>query len=136
MNYVGKRVKIINTDGFPDIYSDLDKYIGKTGKIIKDWEANFRFLIDFNDDKYNGGLCFNISNIEIIENDIIKINNLTDLIKQIRNIIGNHWPSKIRIDIWQDEFYIYIYESEIPIVVNLLNKEVYINCEISNHHLN
>lgn len=60
---------------------------------------------------------------------------MTNIIKQIKNIIGNHWSSKIRIDIWTDEFCIYIYESEIPIVVNLKDKTVYVDCDTMNHRL-
>lgn len=55
---------------------------------------------------------------------------MTELIKQMRKIIGNHWSSHIQITIFsEDEICLRIYESEIPLVVDLKKKEVYLDCE-------
>lgn len=58
------------------------------------------------------------------------------LIKQMRDILGDHYTNQIHIHILSDEIYFGVYENEIPIVVNLKNKEVYVDCEGMIHHLN
>ncbi len=60
---------------------------------------------------------------------------MTKIIKQIRKIIGDHWSSQIHIHIAKDEIWMDIYESETPLVIDLKKKEVYVDCEASNHHL-
>lgn len=55
---------------------------------------------------------------------------MTELIKQMRKIIGNHWTSQLHIQIFSEsEICIRVYESEIPLVVDLKKKEVYLDCE-------
>jgi len=54
---------------------------------------------------------------------------MDNLIKQIREIIGDHWSSQIHVHVFKDEIYFGIYESEVPVIVNLKNKEVYVECE-------
>lgn len=54
---------------------------------------------------------------------------MNNIIKQIREIIGTHWSSQIHIHIFKDEIYFGIYESEVPIIVDLKRKEVYVECE-------
>ena len=51
------------------------------------------------------------------------------LIKQIRKIIGDHDSSQIHIHIFKNELYLGIYETEIPIIIDLKKKEVYVECE-------
>lgn len=60
---------------------------------------------------------------------------MDQIIKQIRGVLGNHWTSQISIHILADEVFFGIYESEIPIIVDLKGKEVYMDCEGLNHHL-
>lgn len=60
---------------------------------------------------------------------------MDNIIKQIRKIIGDHWSSHIQINIGIDEIWICIYESEIPIIIDLKKREVYVDCELSSHHL-
>lgn len=61
---------------------------------------------------------------------------MTNIIKQIREIIGKHWTSQIKIHIFEEnEIVFYIYETEAAIMINLKNKDVYLDCEFSKHHL-
>lgn len=60
---------------------------------------------------------------------------MDNIIKQMRKIIGDHWSSQIQINIGIDEIWICIYESEIPIIIDLKKREVYVDCELSSHHL-
>ncbi len=60
---------------------------------------------------------------------------MDNIIRQIREIMGNHWSSQINIHIYTDEISFDIYESEIPVIVDLKEKEVYIDCESMVHHL-
>lgn len=60
---------------------------------------------------------------------------MDNIIKQIRKIIGDHWSSQIQINIGIDEIWICIYESEIPIIIDLKKREVYVDCELSGLHL-
>ena len=63
-------------------------------------------------------------------------NNLNDIIKHILKIICNHKGNKLSINIWPpNEIYFYIYESEIPICINIKEKYAYIDTETINNHL-
>lgn len=57
------------------------------------------------------------------------------LIKQMRKILGNHYSSEIHISITQDELWFEIYESRLPIIIDLKKGEVYLDCETCNNHL-
>ena len=61
---------------------------------------------------------------------------MTELIKQIRKILGNHWSSQIHVHITKDEVWLEIYETEVVIIIDLKKKEVYVDCEASHHCLN
>lgn len=79
---------------------------------------------------------FNNESIKFMnENKNNKEANIDNVIKQIRNIIGNHWSSQIHIHIFKDEIYFGIYESEIPVIIDLKKKEVYIECEAIKNYL-
>lgn len=56
------------------------------------------------------------------------------IIKEIINILK---PSggKFSLTIWDDEVYMYIYETEISIVIDIKNKYAYIDCEVMNNHI-
>ena len=80
INYIGKRVKIINFDGwrkdFKGDYSRTDKYIGSIGKIEKFREhSSHKFMIKYDDqelqeiDKENSRLYFRPENIEFLDED-------------------------------------------------------------------
>jgi len=81
INYIGKRVKIINLDGIADnnMYFKINEYIDSTGKIIKDYKSGRRFVLKYDDkllqmiDQSNGNLCFKIENIEILEDVLILV---------------------------------------------------------------
>jgi len=158
--YIDKIVKVINTDGFQfQDSNELEMYIGKIGIIKIDHNYGFRnrFIIEFYDknvndiDSQKGKLCFAIDNLEFIgkneENDKNKENvndntlpnsntNLQDIIKQMLNVIGDYEGSKLTINIWPpNEMCIYIYDSEIPIVINVKNKYIYIDTDTMDHHL-
>jgi len=60
---------------------------------------------------------------------------MDNIIKQIRKIIGDHWSSQIQINIGIDEIWFNIYESEVLITIDTKKKEIYVDCELSNHHL-
>lgn len=60
---------------------------------------------------------------------------MTNLIKQMRKILGNDWCNQIHIHIGSEEIWLEIYETEIPLVINLNKKEVYVDNEYSKHHL-
>lgn len=60
---------------------------------------------------------------------------MDNIIKQIRKIIGDHWSSQIHIHIFKDEIYFEIYESEIPVIIDLKKREIYVECDLSTHHL-
>ena len=60
---------------------------------------------------------------------------MNDIIKQIRKIIGKFDSSHIQINIGIDEIWFNIYESEVLIVVDTKKKEIYVDCELSNHRL-
>lgn len=60
---------------------------------------------------------------------------MDEIIKQIRNIIGDNDFNYIIIHICYDEIWLEIYETEVPIVIDLKKKEVYVDCEILKHHL-
>lgn len=58
------------------------------------------------------------------------------IIKQIKKIMGDHWSSEVNIKLYNNGIIIfYIYESEIPIVVNANKDEVYLDCECHNGRL-
>jgi len=161
--YIDKIVKVINTDGFQfQDSNELEMYIGKIGIIKIDHNYGFRnrFIIEFYDknvndiDSQKGKLCFAIDNLEFIgkneEKDKIKEdvndnilpdnninkNNLQNIIKQMLNIIGDNEGSKLSLHIWPSgEICFYIYETEIPVVINVKNKYVYIDTDTMDHHL-
>jgi len=158
--YIDKIVKVINTDGFQfQDTNELEIYIGKIGIIKIDHNYGFRnrFIVEFynknvNDiDNQKGKICFAIDNLEFIgkneEKDEIKedVNdnilqnsnkNLQNIIKQILNVIGDNEGSKLSLNIWPpNEMCIYVYDSEIPIVINVKNKYVYIDTDTMDHHL-
>lgn len=60
---------------------------------------------------------------------------MEQIIKQIRKIIGDHWSSQIHAHIFKDEVYFSIYESEIPVIIDLKKKEVYVECESVKEYL-
>jgi len=74
-NHKGKKVRIINTEGFiRDDYKDLDKYINQTGVVRWDFEGSgHRLSIKFDDEVLdnindnNERLCFRIDNVEFID---------------------------------------------------------------------
>ena len=79
INYIGKRVKIINFDGwrkdFKGDYSRTDKYIGAIGKIEKVREFDHKFMIQYDDNELqeidieNSRLYFRHENIEFLDED-------------------------------------------------------------------
>ena len=84
INHKGKRVKIINTDGFNNEKDNLENYIGQTGIVRYDWQGNtHRLSIKFDDNildninDSNGRLCFRIDSVEFIVDEVNKekINN-------------------------------------------------------------
>jgi len=159
--YIDKIVKVINTDGFQfQDKNELEMYIGKIGIIIIDHNYGFRnrFIIEFYDknvndiDSQKGKLCFAIDNLEFIgkneendkknkedvnDNTLPNSNkNLQNIIKQMLNIIGDNEGSKLSLHIWPSgEICIYVYDSEIPIVINVKNKYTYIDTDTMDHHL-
>ena len=158
--YIDKVVKVINTDGFQfQDSTELEMYIGKIGiiKIDHNYGFNNRFIIEFYDknvndiDSQKGKLCFAIDNLEFIgkneEKDKIKENvnnnilpnsntNLQSIIKQILNIIGDYEGSKLSLHIWPfSEICVYIYETEISIVINVKEKYAYIDTDTMDNHL-
>ena len=158
--YIDKVVKVINTDGFQfQDSNELEMYIGKIGiiKIDHNYGFNNRFIIEFYDknvndiDSQKGKLCFAIDNLEFIgkneEKDKIKENvnnnilpnsntNLQSIIKQILNIIGDYEGSKLSLHIWPfSEICVYIYETEISIVINVKEKYAYIDTDTMDNHL-
>jgi hypothetical protein len=60
---------------------------------------------------------------------------MTNIIKEIRKILGNFDSSQIHIHIANEEIWIEIYEIQVPITVDLKKKEVYVNCEIFGYGL-
>jgi len=155
--YIGKIVKVINTDGFQfQDNNELEMYIGKIGIIIIDHNYGFRnrFIIEFYDknvndiDNQKGKICFAIDNLEfigkneenvndnILPDDSINKNKLQNIIKQMLNVIGNHEGSKFSLHIWPfSEICVYIYETEIPIVIDTKEKYAYIDTDTMNNHL-
>lgn len=56
---------------------------------------------------------------------------MTDIIKKIREIIGDHWSSELNIRIYPDKSIMFeIYESEVPILVNLEDGTAELYCEV------
>lgn len=60
---------------------------------------------------------------------------MDNIIKQIRKIVGSFDSSCLQINIGVDEIWICIYESEIPIIIDLKKREIYVECDLSTHHL-
>lgn len=61
---------------------------------------------------------------------------MTNIIKRIRTIMGEHESSEISFKIFSDNsFAFYIYQTEIPIIVDLKNEYSYVDCECENSHL-
>ena len=57
---------------------------------------------------------------------------MDNLIDKILKIIGNN---KLSINLWDNEVWFSIYETEVPIVINFKEKYSYLDCETSDHHL-
>ena len=158
--YIDKIVKVINTDGFQfQDSNELEMYIGKIGiiKIDHNYGFNNRFVIEFYDknvndiDSQKGKLCFAIDNLEFIgkneEKDKIKEdvndntlpnsnNNLQSIIKQMLNVIGEQKGSRLSLNIWPpNEIYMCVYETEIPIVIDIKEKYAYIDTNTMDNHL-
>jgi len=144
---IGKKVMILNTDGFQnDDNYELYLYLGQTG-IINDYKTTIhRFTIEFDDelmeniDFDNNKLLFAIDNVEFIDKKEVTLpnsnNNLQNIIKQMLNVIGDYEGSKISLNIWTpNEMCIYVYDSKIPVVINVKNKYVYIDTDTMDHHL-
>ena len=52
------------------------------------------------------------------------------------NVIGNYEGSKLTINIWPfDNISIYVYDSDIPIVIDIKNKYSYIDTNMMDNHL-
>jgi type IV pilus biogenesis protein CpaD/CtpE len=51
------------------------------------------------------------------------------------NIMGDFNGTALTIHIYPSEIWIDVYETEIPIVINRKTKDVYVDCETSNHQL-
>jgi len=143
----GKKVKIVNIDGFQnDDNYELYLYLEQTG-IINDYKTTIhRFTIKFDDelmeniDFDNDKLLFAIDNVEFIDEKEVTLpnsnNNLQNIIKQMLNVIGDYEGNKISLNIWTpNEMCIYVYDSEIPVVINVKNKYVYIDTDTMDHHL-
>jgi len=149
---IGKKVKIVNTNGFQnDDNYELYLYLGQTG-IINDYKTTIhRFTIEFNDelmeniDFDNNKLLFSIDNVEFIDEDVINEEivsnnssntNLQDIIKQMLNVIGNYEGSKISMGIWPpNEIYFLIYETEALVEIDKKEKCAYLNTDTMTHHL-
>jgi hypothetical protein len=62
--------------------------------------------------------------------------NMQKVIKQILEVIGDYEGSKLTFTIWPpDEIYFYIYETEIPVVINVKEKYAYVDSETMTNHL-
>jgi len=93
-NQKGKKVRIINTEGFiRDDYKDLEKYINQTGIVRWDFESNgHRLSIKFDDEvmdninESNGRLCFRIDSVEFIDNTCEKPKEKDNKTLDINNI--------------------------------------------------
>jgi len=158
---IGKKVKVVNTNGFQnDDNYELYLYLGQTG-IINDYKTTIhRFTIEFDDelmeniDFDNDKLLFAIDNVEFIDensinketisifnsNNNVKNSNkdikLQNIIKQMLNVIGNYEGSKLSLHIWPfSEICVYIYETEISIVINVKEKYAYIDTDTMDNHL-
>jgi len=152
---IGKKVKVVNTNGFQnDDNYELYLYLGQTG-IINDYKTTIhRFTIEFDDelmeniDYDNNKLLFAIDNVEFIDEDVINgINeeivsnnssniNLQNIIKQMLNVIGDYEGSKISMGIWPpNEIYFLIYETEALIEIDKKEKYAYLNTDTMTHHL-
>ena len=147
LELIGKKVKVVNTNGFQnDDNYELYLYLGQTG-IINDYKTTIhRFTIEFDDelmeniDFDNDKLLFAIDNVEFIDEKEVTLpnsnNNLQNIIKQMLNVIGDYEGNKISLNIWTpNEMCIYVYDSEIPVVINVKNKYVYIDTDTMDHHL-
>jgi len=152
---IGKKVKVVNTNGFQnDDNYELYLYLGQTG-IISDYKTTIhRFTIEFDDelmgniDYDNNKLLFAIDNVEFIDEDVINgINeeivsnnssniNLQNIIKQMLNVIGDYEGSKISMGIWPpNEIYFLIYETEALIEIDKKERCAYLNTDTMTHHL-
>ena len=144
---IGKKVKVVNTNGFQnDDNYELYLYLGQTG-IINDYKTTIhRFTIEFDDelmeniDFDNNKLLFTIDNVEFIDKKEVTLlnnnNNLQNIIKKMLNVIGNYEGSKLSLHIWPfSEICVYIYETEISIVINVKEKYAYIDTDTMDNHL-
>lgn len=59
---------------------------------------------------------------------------MSEIIKEIRKIIGTKYYTDLNIAFYGDEIVFYIYETEIPIVFNK-KESIYINSEINKVNL-
>jgi hypothetical protein len=145
---IGEKVKVINLDGISLSFKKLEDYIGKTVE-IHDIYSDETFAITFYDPDFesfdydvNSGVAFNLHNVEILDNknknnENINDNNvdnevsklsLTQILQQIRKIIGNEYAD-VKLEIWSGkEINFCIYETEI--VLGIENKSVYVNTEV------
>ena len=147
---IGKKVRIVNTNGFQnDDNYELYLYLGQTG-IINDCKGIIhRFTIEFDDelmeniDFDNNKLLFTINNVEFIGEDSINNNalpnsniKLQNIIKQMLNVIGDYEGSKLSMGIWPPkEIYFLIYETEALIEIDKKEKCAYLNTDTMNNHL-
>lgn len=61
---------------------------------------------------------------------------MTNIIKKIKEIMGNHWSSDLKVSFFNDGGIVFeIYESEIPIAIDIKKSEVYLDCELYDGHL-
>jgi len=108
-NHKGKKVKIINTEGFiRDDYKDLEKYINQTGIVRWDFEGSGnrlsikfddKILDSINDD--NGRLCFRVDNVEFIDDTCEKC------VEKVHAKLGDivELSNGLKIEICEDYFY-------------------------------
>ena len=108
-NHKGKKVKIINTEGFiRDDYKDLEKYINQTGIVRWDFEGSGnRLSIKFDDEVLdninndNGRLCFRVDSVEFVDNVCEKP------VEKIHAKLGDivELSNGLKMEICEDYFY-------------------------------
>jgi len=109
MNHKGKRIKIINTDGFLLEYKDLEKYIGQTGIIRYDYGkgSEHRLSIKFDDkiiddiNEKNQRLCFRVNSVEFIDDEVNKEKNINHA--KLDDIV--ELSNGLKMEICEDEKY-------------------------------
>lgn len=60
---------------------------------------------------------------------------MTQIIKEIRKILGKNHSNLFNINICSDGIWFEIYENEISLIIDVKTKYVYLDCEASCHHL-